>query len=167
MGGGGGVGGGRRQAIYFSMGGWCRNFSNYMGRWCSTKSKYMVGWSRSFSNSAGGCYCICCVEGGRKNIICQKKKREVLLNLAKRNLRTLQNHRETASFVYTWSSKLGCFRWIFVKTVTQTNSLTAASCSRHYFFWETCILRRIYSMKQCYRGVRLLVKTSTCKNQYQ
>ena len=35
---------GRRQAIYFSMGGWCRKFSNYMGHWCSTKSNSMGGW---------------------------------------------------------------------------------------------------------------------------
>ena len=36
----------RRQAIYFSMGGWCGKFSNYMymGHWCPTKSNYMGGW---------------------------------------------------------------------------------------------------------------------------
>ena len=30
--------------IYFSMGGWCLKFSNYMGHWCPTKSNYMGGW---------------------------------------------------------------------------------------------------------------------------
>ena len=35
---------GRGQAIYFSMGGWCLKFSNYMGHWCPTKSNYMGGW---------------------------------------------------------------------------------------------------------------------------
>ena len=56
--------------LYFSMGGWCLKFSNYMGDWCPTKSNNMgvgislCGW-------------------GRKNIICHKK-REVLSNLAKR-----------------------------------------------------------------------------------
>ena len=35
---------GRRQAIYFSMGGWCLKFSNYMGHWCPSKSNYMGGW---------------------------------------------------------------------------------------------------------------------------
>ena len=35
---------GRRQAIYFSMGGWCGKFSNYMGHWCPTKATYMGGW---------------------------------------------------------------------------------------------------------------------------
>ena len=43
-GGGGGGGVGRQQAIYFSMGGWCGKFSNYMGHWCPTKSNYMSGW---------------------------------------------------------------------------------------------------------------------------
>ena len=36
--------GGRRQAIYFSMGGWCGKFSSFMGHWCLTKSNYMCGW---------------------------------------------------------------------------------------------------------------------------
>ena len=35
--------GGRRQTIYFSMGGWCKHFSNYMGHWCLKKSDYMGG----------------------------------------------------------------------------------------------------------------------------
>ena len=33
--------GGRRQRIYFSMGGWCEHLSNYMGHWCLKKSDYM------------------------------------------------------------------------------------------------------------------------------
>ena len=45
---------GRRQAIYFSMGGWCGKFSNYMGHWCSTKSNYMGGWCFAKSNYVGG-----------------------------------------------------------------------------------------------------------------
>ena len=36
-------GGGRRQTIYFSMGGWCGHFSNYMGHWCLKKFDYMGG----------------------------------------------------------------------------------------------------------------------------
>ena len=40
-------------------------------------------------------------------------------------------------------------------------------CSSHYFAWETCIFRRIYSRKQGYRVVRPLVKANTCKNLYQ
>ena len=29
--------------IYFSMGGWCVHFSNYMGHWCLKKPDYMGG----------------------------------------------------------------------------------------------------------------------------
>ena len=47
-------GGGRRQAIYFSMGGRCAHFSNYMGRWCLTNSDYIGGGVRPISNSVGG-----------------------------------------------------------------------------------------------------------------
>ena len=32
---------GRQQALYFSMGGWCGKFSNYMGGWCGKFSNYM------------------------------------------------------------------------------------------------------------------------------
>ena len=46
---------------------------------------------------------------GRKNIIYQKK-REVFSNLAKRKRRAKQTATETVIFVYTQSSKLGCFR---------------------------------------------------------
>ena len=61
---------GRQQAIYFSRGGWCLKFSNYMGHWCPTKSNYMGGWYFA-------------ARKGKKEIFCQKK-REVLSNLAKR-----------------------------------------------------------------------------------
>ena len=40
----GGGGGERRQAIYFTMDGWCGKFSNYMGHWCLTNSNYMGSW---------------------------------------------------------------------------------------------------------------------------
>ena len=36
-------GGRGRQTIYFSMGGRCGHFSNYMGHWCLTKSDCMGG----------------------------------------------------------------------------------------------------------------------------
>ena len=35
--------GGRRQTIYFSMGGGCKHFSNYIGHWCLKKSDYTGG----------------------------------------------------------------------------------------------------------------------------
>ena len=50
-GGGGGGRGGRRQPIYFSVGGWCEHFSNYMGHWCLAKSDYMGGGFELISNS--------------------------------------------------------------------------------------------------------------------
>ena len=58
--------GGRRQAIFFSMGGWCGKFSNYMGHWCSTKSNYMGGW----------CFA---AWKGKKEYYLQKKERSFYL----------------------------------------------------------------------------------------
>ena len=36
-------------------------------------------------------------------------------------------------------------------------------CGGHYFTWETCIFRRIYSRKQRSRVIRQLVKANTYK----
>ena len=63
-------GGGRRQAIYFSMGGRCAHFSNYMGPWCLTNSDYIGGGVRPISNSVGGCIAFA-ASRRRKNIICK------------------------------------------------------------------------------------------------
>ena len=64
-------GGGRRQAIYFSMGGRCAHFSNYMGPWCLTNSDYIGGGVRPIiSNSVGGCIAFAASRRG-KNIICK------------------------------------------------------------------------------------------------
>ena len=65
-----GGGGGRRQAIYFSMGGRCAHFSNYMGPWCLTNSDYIGGGVRPISNSVGGCIAFAASRRG-KNIICK------------------------------------------------------------------------------------------------
>ena len=62
--------GGRRQAIYFSMGGRCAHFSNYMGPWCLTNSDYIGGGVRPISNSVGGCIAFAASRRG-KNIICK------------------------------------------------------------------------------------------------
>ena len=59
--------------IYFSIGGWCGKFSNYMGHWCSTKSNYMSGW----------CFA---AWKGKKEYYLPKKKREVLSNLARKRV---------------------------------------------------------------------------------
>ena len=71
----------------------------------------------------------------------------------------------------------GCRRWRSSKIGGQIQTLNttfltctlpnSGSCSGHYFTWETCIFRRIYSSKQRYRVVRPLVKANTCKNLYQ
>ena len=63
-------GGGRRQAIYFSMGGRCAHFSNYIGPWCLTNSDYIGGGVRPISNSVGGCIAFA-ASRRRKNIICK------------------------------------------------------------------------------------------------
>ena len=54
---------GRRQAIYFSMGGWCGKFSKYMGHWCPTKSNYMGGWYFP------------CMEGEERILSAQKREK--------------------------------------------------------------------------------------------
>ena len=64
---------------------------------------------------------------GEERILSAKKKGDVLSNLAKRRRRTLQTAAEMANFVYTHSSKLGCFRRILVKDSTQINSPIVAS----------------------------------------
>ena len=65
------LGGGRRQAIYFSMGGRCAHFSNYMGPWCLTNSDYIGGGVLPIiSNSVGGCIAFAASRRG-KNIICK------------------------------------------------------------------------------------------------
>ena len=56
---------GRRQEIYFSMGGWCRKFSNYMGHWCSTKSNYFfvaVFLGCTSTGRVGLCFLWFCVQ---------------------------------------------------------------------------------------------------------
>ena len=135
------------------MGGWCLKFSNYMGHWCPTKSYYMGGWYFP-------------VWRGRKNIICQKK-REVLSNLAKRKHRAKQTASETAIFCLYAVVKTRMFPSNIGKKWYQNKLPNSGFCSGHYFTGETCIFRRIYSRKQCYRVVRLLVKANTCKNLHQ
>ena len=63
---------------------------------------------------------------GEERILSAKKK-EVLSNLAKRKPSAKQVASEMAIFVYTKSSKLGCFRRILVKNGTKINSQIVAS----------------------------------------
>ena len=64
-----GGGGGRRQGRYYSMGGWCEKFSNYM-----TESNYMGGWYFDAWK-------------GKKEYYLPKKREVFLSNLAKKTLR--------------------------------------------------------------------------------
>ena len=71
--GGGGGGAGRRQAIYFSMGGWL-----------VCVERFQIIWVIGVRPNQITCVVGISLHGrGRKNIICHKK-REVLSNLAKR-----------------------------------------------------------------------------------
>ena len=70
-----------------------------MGHWCLTKSNYLIGW-----------LVFRCVEW-EERILSAPKKREVLLNLAKRKQ----------------SSKIGCVRRLLVKNGTKINSPVVAS----------------------------------------
>ena len=65
-------GGGRRQAIYFSMGGRCAHFSNYMGPWCLTNSDYIGGGVRPISNSVGGCIAFAASRRGKPRRIIER-----------------------------------------------------------------------------------------------
>ena len=94
---------------------------------------------------------------GRKNIICPKK-REVLSNLAQRKRRALQTAVETAIFCLYAIVKTWMFPLNTGKKWYQNKLPNSGFCSGHYFAWETCIFRRIYSRKQRYMVVRLLVK---------
>ena len=104
---------GSRQAIYFSMGGWCGKFSNYMGHWCPTKSNYMDGWY--FAAWKG------------KKEYYLPKKRGFIKSSQTKAWTLAATASEMAISVCTQSSKLGCFRRILVKNGTQINSEIVAS----------------------------------------
>ena len=101
---------------------------------------------------------------GRKNIVCQK--REVLSNLAKKSVELSKPQGNRPFFVYTQSSKLGCFRRILVKNGTQINSPIVASVAIITTLGKPFFFIRIYSRKHRYRVV-WLIKVNTCKNLYQ
>ena len=138
---------GRRQAIYFSMGGWCRKFSNYMGHWCLTKSNYMGGWYFPAWN-------------GKKEYYLPKKGRSFIKSSQKK-AQSLANRSGNGHFCYMQSSKLGCFRRILVKNSTQINSPIVASVAV-----ITSLGKPVFS-EEFIQVVRLLVKANTCKNLYQ
>ena len=64
---------------------------------------------------------------GEERILSAKKEISFIKSSQKKALSIAATASETAIFVYTQSSKLGCFRRILVKNGTQTNSPIVAS----------------------------------------
>ena len=89
------LGGGRRHAIYFSMGGRCAHFSNYMGPWCLTNSDYIGGGVRPISNSVW-VVVLHSLRRGEERILSANR----LINVAIRKLRAWQNRSKSGHFCF-------------------------------------------------------------------
>ena len=106
----------------------------------------------------------CCVEG-EERILAAKKERSFIKSSQKKAL-SLANCRDCHFCLHAivkprmFPSNIGKKRYL-------SKLPNSGFCSGHYFTWETCIFRRIYSRKHFYRVVRPLVKANTCKNLYQ
>ena len=135
------------------MGGWCGKFSNYMGHWCPTKSNYMGGWY--FAAWKG------------KNEYYLPKKERSFIKPGQKKEQSLANRSGNGHFCLYAIVKTQMFPSNIGKNRYPNKLPNSGFCSGHYFTWETCIFRRIYSRKQRYRVVRLLVKANTCKNLYR
>ena len=86
--------GGRRQAIYFSMGGRCAHFSNYMGPWCLTNSDYIgVGVGRFLILWVVVLHSL---RRGEERILSANR----LINVAIRKLRAWQNRSKSGHFCF-------------------------------------------------------------------
>ena len=89
---------------------------------------------------------------GRKNIIC-KKERSFIKSSQKKAL-SLANRGNDHYCLHT-IVKPRMFPTTIGKKRYQNKLPNSGFCSGHYFTWETCIFRRIYSRKQHYRVVSL------------
>ena len=87
---------------------------------------------------------------GRKNIICQKREKFYQIQ-PKESVELSKTASEMAIFVYTQSSKLGCFRRILVKTGTKINSPIVASVAV-----ITSQGKHVYSEKQL-KDIKILL----------
>ena len=134
------------------MGGWCGKISNYMGHWCPTKSNYMGGWYFA-------------VWKGEKEYYLPKKRS--FFKSSQKKALSLANGSGNSHFCLHEIVKPWMFLWNIGKKRYRNKLLNSGFCSGHYFTWETCIFRRIYSRKQRYRVVMLLVKANPGKNLYQ
>ena len=103
---------------------------------------------------------------GRKNIICPQKERSFIKSSQKKAY-SLANHSGNDLFCLYAIVKTQMFPSIIGKKRYPNKLPNSGFCSGQYFIWETCIFKGIYSRKQRYRVVRLLVKANTCKNLYQ
>ena len=86
--------GGRRQVIYFSMGGRCAHFSNYMGPWCLTNSDYIGGGVRPISKSV--VVVLHSLRRGEERILSANR----LISVAIRKLRAWQNRSKSGHFCF-------------------------------------------------------------------
>ena len=87
--------GGRRQTIYFSRGGRCAHFSNYIGPWCLTNSDYIGGGVRPISNSVW-VVVLHSLRRGEERILSANR----LINVAIRKLRSWQNRSKSGHFCF-------------------------------------------------------------------
>ena len=151
-GGGGGGGGGKMEDDIFSYG------------WLVRKDFKLYGSLLSDQIKLHGWLVFRCVEG-EERILSAKTERSFIKSSQKKAL-SLAN-RGIGHF---------CLHAIVKPLMSQSNIgkkqyrnilPNSGFCSGHYFTWETCIFRRIYSRKQCYRIVWPLVKANTCKNLHQ
>ena len=132
----------------------CGKISNYMGHWCPTKSNYMGGWYFAAWK-------------GKKEYYLPKQERSFIKSSQKKAL-SLANHHGNGHFCLLYTIvKPQMFPSNIGKKWYQNKLPNSGFCSGHYFTWETCIFRRIYSRKQRFRVARPLVKAYTCKNLYQ
>ena len=100
-----------------------------------------------------------------ERIVSAKKERSFIKSSQKKAL-SLANRRNGHFCLHT-IVKPWMFQSILVKKRYRNKLPNSGFCSGHYFTWETCIFRTIYSRKQRYRVVRPLVKANTCKILYQ
>ena len=108
--------------IYFSMGGWCGKFSNYMGHCCLTKSNNMDSWY--FVGLKG-----------KKEYRLPKKRSFIKSSQKKR--RAKQTPGESAFFCLYAIVKTRMFPANIGKKRYPNKLPNSGFCSDHYYTWET------------------------------
>ena len=149
-GGGGGGGGGKRAGNIFFYGWLVRKDSKLYGSLVSDQIK-LHGW-----------LVFRCVEGEERILSAKKKERSFIKSSQKKAL-SLANHSGNNHYCLQAIVKPLMFPSNIGKKRYPNKLPNSGFCSGHYFTWETCNFRRIYSRKQRYRVIMLLVKANTCK----